>query len=250
MITKEVTNPLDMVVEFMTTAEQTVRTVPTYVIPEEALRFELIREEIRELLIDGFKANNFIEVIDACADIVYVVCGAAATYGVGSVESGQALTMRIIRPTATRKTSFDAENDFADLRNDLVFDLVSYLDVLRDIKAVGILRDMQFNDFDSHAQQVAEFSKHLGSEDDKEFGKRLVEIWENMVALCYNIASAYGVNLDLVLDEVQASNMSKFGPNLEVYRREDGKIMKGPNYFKPDIAKVLSDQGVVFAESK
>ena len=42
-----------------------------------------------------------------------------------------------------------------------------------------------------------------------------------------------------VFDEIQRSNMSKLGENGEPIYRKDGKVLKGPNYFKPDIAKIL-----------
>ena len=45
--------------------------------------------------------------------------------------------------------------------------------------------------------------------------------------------------IEEVFDEIQRSNMSKLGADGEPIYREDGKVMKGPNYFKPDIAKIL-----------
>jgi predicted HAD superfamily Cof-like phosphohydrolase len=44
-----------------------------------------------------------------------------------------------------------------------------------------------------------------------------------------------------VFEEIQRSNMSKLGLDGKPIFREDGKVMKGPNYFKPDIAKILAD---------
>jgi predicted HAD superfamily Cof-like phosphohydrolase len=44
-----------------------------------------------------------------------------------------------------------------------------------------------------------------------------------------------------VFEEIQRSNMSKLGLDGKPIYREDGKVMKGPNYFKPDIAKILAD---------
>jgi len=44
-----------------------------------------------------------------------------------------------------------------------------------------------------------------------------------------------------VFEEIQRSNMSKLCPDGKPIYREDGKVMKGPNYFKPDIAKILAD---------
>ncbi|MCV6628367.1 MAG: nucleoside triphosphate pyrophosphohydrolase family protein [Flavobacteriaceae bacterium] len=45
--------------------------------------------------------------------------------------------------------------------------------------------------------------------------------------------------IEEVFEEIQKSNMSKLGADGKPIYREDGKVMKGPNYFKPDIAKIL-----------
>lgn len=52
-----------------------------------------------------------------------------------------------------------------------------------------------------------------------------------------------GIPGQLVLNEVHRSNMSKLGADGQPIRREDGKILKGPNYFKPNIRKVLFGEG-------
>lgn len=52
-----------------------------------------------------------------------------------------------------------------------------------------------------------------------------------------------GVMAD-VFRAIQASNMSKLGEDGKPIYREDGKVMKGPNYFRPDIAAVLTEAGV------
>lgn len=44
-----------------------------------------------------------------------------------------------------------------------------------------------------------------------------------------------------VFDEIQRSNMSKLGEDGKPIYREDGKVMKGPNYFKPDFSKIISN---------
>ena len=46
--------------------------------------------------------------------------------------------------------------------------------------------------------------------------------------------------IEEVFDEIQKSNLSKLGENGKPIYREDGKVMKGPNYFKPDIFKILN----------
>ena len=45
--------------------------------------------------------------------------------------------------------------------------------------------------------------------------------------------------IDQVFEEIQSSNMSKLGSDGKPIYREDGKVLKGPNYFRPDIAKIL-----------
>lgn len=61
-----------------------------------------------------------------------------------------------------------------------------------------------------------------------------------MYILCGTILS-HGLqhNIEDVFEEIQKSNMSKLGSNGKPIYRNDGKIMKGPSYFKPDIKKVL-----------
>lgn len=45
--------------------------------------------------------------------------------------------------------------------------------------------------------------------------------------------------IEEVFDEIQSSNMSKLGADGKPIYREDGKVLKGPNYFKPDLASIL-----------
>lgn len=47
--------------------------------------------------------------------------------------------------------------------------------------------------------------------------------------------------IEAIFDEIQQSNMSKLGADSQPVFREDGKVLKGPNYFKPDIAKILAE---------
>ena len=46
--------------------------------------------------------------------------------------------------------------------------------------------------------------------------------------------------IEEIFDEIQKSNLSKLGEDGKPIYRNDGKVMKGPNYFKPDISKVLN----------
>ena len=47
--------------------------------------------------------------------------------------------------------------------------------------------------------------------------------------------------IEAVFDEIQRSNMSKLGEDGKPIYREDGKVMKGPNYFKPDFSKIIEE---------
>tara|TARA_B100001250_G_scaffold343697_1_gene312441 strand:- start:53 stop:436 length:384 start_codon:yes stop_codon:yes gene_type:complete len=62
-----------------------------------------------------------------------------------------------------------------------------------------------------------------------------------MYILCGTILS-HGLQnkIEEIFEEIQKSNMSKLGADGKAIYREDGKIMKGPNYFKPDIKKIIS----------
>jgi predicted HAD superfamily Cof-like phosphohydrolase len=48
--------------------------------------------------------------------------------------------------------------------------------------------------------------------------------------------------IEEIFDEIQRSNMSKLGTDGKPIYREDGKVMKGPNYFKPDFSKILKQE--------
>jgi predicted HAD superfamily Cof-like phosphohydrolase len=56
----------------------------------------------------------------------------------------------------------------------------------------------------------------------------------------YGAALTFGIDLDAVLAEVHRSNMSKLGDDGRPIYREDGKILKGPSFSRPDIASVLA----------
>ena len=70
--------------------------------------------------------------------------------------------------------------------------------------------------------------------------KDLVEIADaltDILYVTYGAGHAFGINLDKCFDEVQNSNMSKLDINGKPIYNEFGKVMKGPNYFKPNLAK-------------
>ena len=62
----------------------------------------------------------------------------------------------------------------------------------------------------------------------------------DILYVTYGAGHAFGIDLDKCFEEVQNSNMSKLGKNGEPIYNEFGKVMKGPNYFKPDLSKFVS----------
>ena len=61
----------------------------------------------------------------------------------------------------------------------------------------------------------------------------------DILYVTYGAGHAFGIDLDKCFEEVQASNMSKLGENGTPIYREDGKVLKGPNYFEPDLTKFV-----------
>ena len=61
----------------------------------------------------------------------------------------------------------------------------------------------------------------------------------DILYVTYGAGHAFGIDLDKCFNEVQESNMSKLGSDGKPIYNESGKVMKGPNYFKPDLSKFL-----------
>ena len=73
--------------------------------------------------------------------------------------------------------------------------------------------------------------------------KNLIEVADaltDILYVTYGAGHAFGIDLDKCFDEVQNSNMSKLGKDGKPIYNEAGKVMKGPNYFKPDLSKYLN----------
>lgn len=97
------------------------------------------------------------------------------------------------------------------------------------------------------SSDVRELRKSLLREEweeylDAEAADDLVEIADalaDIIYIAYGTAVAYGIPMDRVFAEVHASNMSKLGDDGKPIYRDDGKVLKGPNYRPPQIAKIL-----------
>ena len=62
----------------------------------------------------------------------------------------------------------------------------------------------------------------------------------DILYVTYGAGHAFGIDLDKCFDEVQNSNMSKLGNNGKPIYNDSGKVMKGPNYFKPNLSKFIN----------
>jgi predicted HAD superfamily Cof-like phosphohydrolase len=85
-------------------------------------------------------------------------------------------------------------------------------------------------------EELDEFKEAMDNKDLLEIADALTDI----LYVTYGAGHAFGIDLDKCFDEVQNSNMSKLGENGEPIYNESGKVMKGPNYFKPDLSKFVS----------
>ena len=84
-------------------------------------------------------------------------------------------------------------------------------------------------------EELEEFKEAIKNNDPKEAADALTDI----LYVTYGAGHAFGINLDKCFDEVQKSNMSKLGNDGKPIYNEQGKVMKGPKYFKPDLGKFL-----------
>ena len=84
-------------------------------------------------------------------------------------------------------------------------------------------------------EELNELTEAMNNKDLLEVADALTDI----LYVTYGAGHAFGINLDKCFDEVQNSNMSKLGKDGKPIFNEFGKVMKGPNYFKPDLAKFI-----------
>ena len=80
-------------------------------------------------------------------------------------------------------------------------------------------------------EELDELKAAIDTKDIKEVADALTDI----LYVTYGAGHAFGINLDKCFEEVQKSNMSKLGSDGKPIYNEKGKVMKGPNYFKPNL---------------
>ena len=85
-------------------------------------------------------------------------------------------------------------------------------------------------------EELSELTEAMNNKDLLEVADALTDI----LYVTYGAGHAFGINLDKCFEEVQNSNMSKLDDNGKPIYNEHGKVMKGPNYFKPDLKKIIN----------
>ena len=85
-------------------------------------------------------------------------------------------------------------------------------------------------------EEFEELNEAMKNKDLLEVADALTDI----LYVTYGAGHAFGIDLDKCFNEVQNSNMSKLDSNGKPIYNNDGKVMKGPNYFKPDLKKFVT----------
>jgi len=99
------------------------------------------------------------------------------------------------------------------------------------------LWDMQLDLIEEEACELFDAAEDLmDSPDDMDKRVNFVKELSDLVFVCYQLAAAFNIDLDEAMFRVFDSNMSKLDENGQAIFREDGKVLKGPNYRKPDLS--------------
>jgi len=108
----------------------------------------------------------------------------------------------------------------------------------QEVKTKASFSDEKTNQLrlDLISEELEELKNAMESKDLLEVADALTDI----LYVTYGAGHALGIDLDKCFDEVQKSNMSKLGKSGKPIYNESGKVMKGPDYFKPDLSKFLS----------
>ena len=85
-------------------------------------------------------------------------------------------------------------------------------------------------------EELTELTEAMNNKDLLEVADALTDI----LYVTYGAGHAFGINLDNCFNEVQNSNMSKLDIDGKPIFNENGKVMKGPNYYKPNLSKFLN----------
>ena len=120
-------------------------------------------------------------------------------------------------------------------------------EILTNISNFGFIKkklwDMQVGLINEESREFLEATEELFADpEDQKLRENLVKELSDLVFVCYQFAATYGINLDKAMALVFESNMSKLDDNGMPIYREDGKVLKGPNYKAPDLTHCVPPQ--------
>jgi predicted HAD superfamily Cof-like phosphohydrolase len=119
------------------------------------------------------------------------------------------------------------------------FELVGdFMEVFgQEVHCEPTLRDRETQDLrvDLIAEELEELELALSNNDIVEVADALTDL----LYVVYGAGHAFGIDLDECFNEVHESNMSKLGEDGKPVYREDGKVLKGPNYFPPNLEEIV-----------
>lgn len=226
----ETASPHDLTIKFHEVYGHPILTTPRYDITHLIMRAELCFEESEELA-DAFGIRSLVDMADALGDLVYVCYGAAHAHGLSlnsafNLPSSQSVAL-------TLWDSLPAEVDAPAVPT---LGHVSVEDAIASLLA--------------NAEEYLSYVKNtpVGEGDIDKILSHLVFL----VSGSYYTSFLLGIPLDDVLQQIQMSNMSKLGEDGNPIYREDGKVLKGSNFFIPEprIALTLIQAGAVFTSER
>lgn len=127
------------------------------------------------------------------------------------------------------KTNFELVGEFMETFGQNVYDNPTFPSKKVQKMRVKLIRE-----------ELKELVEAINENDIVEVADALTDI----LYVTYGAGHAFGIDLDACFQEVQRSNMTKLGADGKPVYREDGKVVKGPNYSEPDLQKVLGLDGL------
>lgn len=94
---------------------------------------------------------------------------------------------------------------------------------------------------EEHAEFVEACQDLFKDQNSRASQAALLKELADLVFVCYQFAAAFGLDLDTAMRRVFESNMSKLGADGKPIYREDGKVLKGPNYKRADVSDLIPD---------
>lgn len=129
--------------------------------------------------------------------------------------------------SSTKISNFEKVGDFMEAFNQEVL----YVPTLPDFNLAALRLDLI-------EEEVQELRDGLGNQDLLEIADALTDI----LYVVYGAGHAFGIDLDDCFNEVHRSNMTKLGEDGRPLYRDDGKVMKGPNYEEPDLKQFVQQR--------